>query len=261
MNNVHASGAASGTCSPAKRRLLLLFLVSSLLCFTAGELFLPHSAAAANAKASATSVSGPAAKKSVAQKSVKKSTPSAQKPRQKTAAKKSTRSVQVRSLASDAERASLRERGISSGFGERAISRKRTRMHKGIDIPAPKGCKIMAYNDGEVIFAGVKNGYGKTVIIRQIDGREALYAHMSRYVVSIGDQLKRGGHVGHVGRTGRATGCHLHFELVDDGENLDPSMHVWHGSELVLGPGDLDPDAVDKTQVASPTPRRSMPVH
>ena len=249
MNNVHARGVIPGTCSLEKRRLpFLLVLIFSFLCFNTADIFLPNVVMAADAAASAKSSSTTVAKKNIPKKST-----------QKKSAKKTRRAISVRSLAPEAERASLRERGISSGFGLRAISRTKTRMHKGIDIPAPKGSKVLAYNDGEVIFTGVKNGYGKTVIIRQIDEREALYAHMSGYVVSIGDQIKRGSHVGHVGRTGRATGYHLHFEIIDEGNNLDPAQHVWHGSELVLGPDDLNPDAPGQTQMASPDIHLNIP--
>ena len=248
MNNVHIRGVIPSTCSLEKRRLpFLLVLIFSFLCFSTADIFLPTVVMAADAAASAKNSSKTVVKKSTAKKSTQK----------KSAGK--SRRISVRSLASEAERTSLRERGISSGFGLRAISRTKTRMHKGIDIPAPKGSKVLAYNDGEVIFTGVKNGYGKTVIIRQIDEREALYAHMSGYVVSIGDQIKRGSHVGHVGRTGRATGYHLHFEIIDEGNNLDPALHVWHGSELVLGPGDLNPDAPGQTQMASPDIHLNIP--
>ena len=251
MNTAHGSGAASRMGYFVKRRsFLLLVLVCSLLCFGVGDLLCPPVALASKAK------SNSSAKASTARPAVK--TTSSKKSSQKTVAKKRRRPLYVKSLMPDSERQALRERGFSSGFGERAISRRATRMHKGIDIPAPKGSKILAFNDGEVIFAGVKNGYGKTVIIRQIDGREALYAHMNEYVVAIGDTVRRGNHIGHVGRTGRATGCHLHFEILDDGENLDPALHVWHGAELVLAPGDLDPSTVQKTQVASPGRRTQV---
>ena len=167
---------------------------------------------------------------------------------QKTTRKKSRRTY-VRSLLPQEKRAALRARGITSGFGMRAVHGGK-RLHKGIDVSAPKGSKITAFNDGEVVFAGVKNGFGKMVIIRQIDGREALYAHMDSYVAKVGDQVRRGTHIGHVGRTGRATGCHVHFELIDEGEHLDPALHVWHGSELVFSPGDLDPEAPVQTHLA-----------
>ena len=250
MKAVYADGAASGTCPPLKRRIIpLLVLVCSLLCFIAGEFALPLQVQAASQKTAKT-----AAKTSAKKAPAKKSAP-------KAASSKKKKRLYVRSLTPETERIALRERGISSGFGPRAVSRKNTRLHKGIDVPAPKDSKVMAFNDGEVIFAGNKNGYGKAVIIRQIDGREALYAHMNNYVVKTGDKLKRGDQVGHVGRTGRATGYHLHFEIIDEGINLDPALHVWHGSELVLGPGDLDPDTEGQTKVASPKTRMSLPLH
>lgn len=255
MKTVRSSGAGSGTYfSSLRRASFLLVLVCSLLCLSLADLALPATAQATSGTASTTSVkkSAPAAKKAA---------PAKKKATKTTAAKKKSQRPYVRSLAPQEDRLALRERGISSGFGTRAISKKSTRMHKGIDVPAPKDSKIVAFNDGEVIFAGVKNGYGKTVIVRQIDGREALYAHMNKYVVSKGDILRRGDQVGHVGRTGRATGCHLHFEIIDDGQNLDPALHVWHGSELVLGPGDLDPDTVDTTRVAEPTRRQNVTLY
>ena len=248
MKNVLASGAASGTSlSLMRRATMLLVLVCSLFCFTMGGPFLPGSALATSAKAPAAT----AVKKAPASKAAKV----------KPVSQKRRRAVYARSLMPEEEREALRDRGISSGFGDRAVSKKRTRMHKGIDVPGPKDSKVIAFNDGEVIFAGVRSGYGKTVIIRQLDGREALYAHMNKYVVSVGDKIKRGDQVGHVGRTGRATGYHLHFEIIDDGENLDPALHVWLGAELVLGPHDLDPDTLDRTQVAEPNRRAPMPVH
>ena len=267
MNTTHLSGAVAGTCSPLKRRVIPLLVLVTLLCFSVGEFATPPAAQAAPDRTAVSSAKKTPAKKVSASKAPSRKTSgrqaSARKGVKKTAvaAPKRKRPVYVRSLMSEEDRAALRERGISSGFGARAISRKATRMHKGIDIPGPKDSKVVAFNDGEVIFTGTRNGYGKTVIVRQLDGREALYAHMNKYVVSIGDSVKRGDHIGHVGRTGRATGYHLHFEIIDDGENLDPALHVWHGTELVLGPSDLDPRTVDQTRVAEPNRRSSRPVY
>lgn len=253
MKAVSADGAASGTYPLLKRRITPLVLVCSLLSFTAGEFFLPPPVQAVSQK-SAQTTGGNSAQKTVTQKKASNKTP------KKAVATKKKR-LYVRTLIPDEECAELRERGISSGFGLRAISRKSTRMHKGIDVPAPKDSKIMAFNDGEIVFAGNKNGYGKTVIVKQIDGREALYAHMNAYTVSIGDKVKRGDQIGNVGRTGRATGYHLHFEIIDEGVNLNPAQHVWHGSELVLGPSDLDPGVEGQTHLASPTTRTTLPLY
>ncbi|MDL2209574.1 M23 family metallopeptidase [Desulfovibrio sp. OttesenSCG-928-O18] len=248
MEATTVDGAVPGTYSIRKRRISLFVLSLSLLCFT-GVLFLPCSGQAASAKpAVKTTVSKAAPVKSTAKKTAASS-------------KKRRRAPYVRSLMPENERTALRDRGFSSGFGVRAISRRATRMHKGIDVPAPKNSKILAFNDGEVTFSGRKNGYGIVVIITQLDGREALYAHMNKSTVKIGDKIKRGDHIGHVGRTGRATGYHVHFELIDDGENLDPALHVWHSAELVLGPDDLDPQHIEvQTSVASPTTKRP-PIH
>jgi murein DD-endopeptidase MepM/ murein hydrolase activator NlpD len=240
MKDAYINGAAAGTSLDLKRRTPLLVLITVFLIF--GGVFTPLPAYASQTKAS------------VSKASAKKNS------QKKTASKKCRRVPYVRSLMPAEEKAALLDRGFSSGFGVRAVSRNSTRMHNGIDVPAPKGSPIMAFNDGVVTFAGVRNGYGKTVIIKQLDGREALYAHMDKYVVNVGDAIKRGTHIGHVGRTGRATGFHLHFELIDDGQNIDPAEHVWHSAELVLGPGELNPATDPDSSVAqqNKTPKATI---
>ena len=243
MKDAHVNGAVVGTSPDLKRRPSSLVLIVAFLVFS-GVVFAPPTAYSAQTKST-----------------VSKASPKKSAPKKKTVSKKRSRVPYVRSLMPEEERAALRDRGFSSGYGIRAISRKATRMHKGIDVPAPRGSRIMAFNDGIVTFVGVKNGYGKTVIVKQLDGREALYAHMDKYVVSIGDVIKRGTHIGHVGRTGRATGFHLHFELIDEGQNIDPSEHVWHSAELVLGPDELSPSTIPDTSVAQPNVVPQAPVH
>ncbi len=194
-----------------------------------------------NAGSSASKKSSPVSSRSSAPANSAQATKKRAAPRTKKASQK-RKPLYVRSLLPQQERAALLERGIYSGFGPRAVSKKRVRLHKGIDVSAPQGSVITAFNDGKVIFSGRKgDGYGVRVLIEQIDGREALYAHMQQTSVKVGDEVRRGDHIGFVGRTGRATGAHLHFELIDEGENLDPAEHVWLGSELVLGPHDPDP--------------------
>ncbi len=154
------------------------------------------------------------------------------------------RSTQARQSRAEEKRKALRERGIYSGYGPRSLSKsgKVTRFHKGVDISAPTGSKILAFNDGVVVSSERHRNYGINVVVRQLDGRYARYAHMSKSLVKAGQKVIRGEHIGAVGRTGRATGPHLHFELFEEGgHHMDPAEHFWLGSELVIGPHDQEP--------------------
>jgi len=105
---------------------------------------------------------------------------------------------------------------LSSGFGPRG-----RRMHNGIDIRAPRGTLVRPAAAGRVIFSGTKRGYGKTVIIRH-GGFDTLYAHLNRSYVRAGAEVTSGMKLGEVGRTGNATGTHLHFEKILPRGPTDP---------------------------------------
>jgi murein DD-endopeptidase MepM/ murein hydrolase activator NlpD len=98
------------------------------------------------------------------------------------------------------------------------------RAHRGVDYSAPTGTPIKATGDGRVAFAGRKGGYGKTVVIRHGGRYETLYAHMSRYARGMkrGRRVRQGDVIGYVGRTGLATGPHLHYEFRVAGKFRDP---------------------------------------
>lgn len=252
MNDIHTKGAAIGMSFAFKRRIFLFILVFALL-FIPGAPFAPQASFAQISKKTSLPANTTAQKASPpAKKVVKKPSP------QKNATKRPT---YIHSLSTAEDRSALLDRGFSSGFGPRAGSKKRVSFHKGIDVPAPKDSKILAFNDGTVTFFGDRGAYGKTLVVKQIDGREALYAHMNKTVVKVGDTIRRGDHIGHVGRTGRATGYHLHFELIDDGENIDPAEHVWHSAELVLGPGELNPSTPPESSVAQQNGTSIPPLH
>jgi LysM repeat protein len=88
--------------------------------------------------------------------------------------------------------------------------------HNGIDIAAPVGTEILASADGEVIISrtgGWNGGYGNYIVIRHSNGTQTLYSHNSTNLVSAGESVKQGQVIGLVGRTGKATGPHLHFEI------------------------------------------------
>ena len=98
------------------------------------------------------------------------------------------------------------------------------RAHKGVDYGAPHGSPIKAVADGRVSYSGNRNAYGKTVIIKHDSKRTTLYAHMSRIdkLSKVGTKVKRGDVIGYVGKTGRVTGTHLHYELRINGVHVDP---------------------------------------
>lgn len=124
---------------------------------------------------------------------------------------------------------------ISSEYGKRRDPKRRSRyrVHHGVDIRAPKGSPVLAFKGGTVIRAGVFGGYGRTVEIRQYDGMVARYAHLHKTLVTEGDDVSAGTQVGEVGRTGRTTGAHLHFELLKDGTSHDPMRFLTRPEQVV----------------------------
>lgn len=116
---------------------------------------------------------------------------------------------------------------VSSGFGMRVHPiTGQTRMHNGIDMDGALGDPIRAARAGTVILAGVKGGYGTTVMIDHGGGMVTLYAHQSRLGVSSGDRVARGEVIGYVGSTGQSTGPHLHFEVRINGVPTDPLRYL-----------------------------------
>ncbi len=97
---------------------------------------------------------------------------------------------------------------LTSRFGPRG-----GRRHDGIDLGAPAGTPIRAAAAGEVLYAGEQSGYGLIVILRHPDSFISVYAHNSENLVREGQKVKQGEVIARVGRTGRATGPHLHFEI------------------------------------------------
>jgi murein DD-endopeptidase MepM/ murein hydrolase activator NlpD len=88
-------------------------------------------------------------------------------------------------------------------------------LHKGTDIAAKAGTPIQAVADGTVIESGAKGSFGTAVVIKTDDGRRMLYAHNQQNFVRVGDRVVRGDAIAAVGSTGRATGPHVHFEVLE----------------------------------------------
>lgn len=116
---------------------------------------------------------------------------------------------------------------ITSGFGPRRRPiRGGTTFHEGIDIAAPQGTPILATGDGIVTFSGYKHGLGNTIIVDHGYGITTTYGHCSENFVKEGDIVKRGELIGTVGRTGLATGTHLHYQVEVDGIPVDPMRYI-----------------------------------
>ncbi len=113
---------------------------------------------------------------------------------------------------------------VISGYGGK-------RGHSGVDIKNGPGTEVYAAFDGLVVQAGTFSGYGKCITLRHTNGLETRYSHNSKNYVNVGDNIKAGQVIGIVGRTGRATTEHLHFETRIAGRAFDPSYvfdHVKH---------------------------------
>jgi murein DD-endopeptidase MepM/ murein hydrolase activator NlpD len=96
------------------------------------------------------------------------------------------------------------------------------RFHKGIDLAMPVGDDVPAARAGEVISAGEMAGYGKTVVVKHDDTTSTRYAHLSEILVKPGDLVVAGQTIARSGASGKATGPHLHFEVLQEGQSVDP---------------------------------------
>jgi len=117
---------------------------------------------------------------------------------------------------------------ISSMFAK-YIVKSRNRQHHGVDFAAPQGTPVYAASSGVVLNADIgslSEAFGKVVLIEHGDKLQSLSAHLSRIDVRVGDFVQAGQQIGLVGRTGRATGPHLHFELWRNGHPQDPLQYL-----------------------------------
>jgi murein DD-endopeptidase MepM/ murein hydrolase activator NlpD len=116
---------------------------------------------------------------------------------------------------------------ISSGFSlaRRHPVLNRVRAHKGIDFAAPTGTPIKAAGAGRIVSRGRNGGYGNAVVLAHGKGITTLYGHMSRFVKgqSVGDRVAQGQVIGYVGKTGLATGPHVHYEYRVNGVHKNPA--------------------------------------
>jgi murein DD-endopeptidase MepM/ murein hydrolase activator NlpD len=95
-------------------------------------------------------------------------------------------------------------------------------FHQGIDISTDKGSPVYATADGTVDLAGPAGDYGNLIALKHNFGLVTRYAHLSAFAVKVGQTVRRGDVIGYVGATGRATGAHLHYEILANGNLLNP---------------------------------------
>lgn len=95
-------------------------------------------------------------------------------------------------------------------------------FHNGLDIAGERGQPVYSTAAGTITHVGSQGGYGKLIVIDHGFGLETRYGHLSDFKVKSGDRVKRGDVIGLVGNTGRATGYHLHYEVLANGKLLNP---------------------------------------
>ncbi|MGE5630438.1 MAG: murein hydrolase activator EnvC family protein [Caulobacteraceae bacterium] len=116
---------------------------------------------------------------------------------------------------------------ITSQFGYRTHPiLKKKKLHTGIDIAVPRGTTILAANAGKVIYSGYYGGYGNAVIIDHGGKISSLYAHNDKLLVKVGETVTKGQEISISGSTGLSTGPHLHFEVRENGQPVDPMKYV-----------------------------------
>jgi murein DD-endopeptidase MepM/ murein hydrolase activator NlpD len=116
---------------------------------------------------------------------------------------------------------------ISSHFGYRTDPfTGRGAFHAGVDFAGPPGSRVVAVGPGVVSYAGWKHGYGYTVEITHPTGYMTRYGHNSRNLVRVGQSVQKNDAIAVIGSTGRSTGTHVHFEVLRDGNVLNPNKYL-----------------------------------
>ncbi len=115
---------------------------------------------------------------------------------------------------------------VSSLFGMRTDPMTgKMEFHGGIDYAGKSGSPILAVASGIVTWSGVRNGYGKMVEINHGNGFQTRYAHNKKNLVVIGQKVDKGQTIGLMGSSGRSTGTHVHFEVINNGKLVNPKKY------------------------------------
>ena len=116
---------------------------------------------------------------------------------------------------------------FTSGFGARRdpLNGRRS-LHNGLDMAGPVGTPILSPGEGVVVFAGWRSGFGRVVEVDHGFGVRTVYAHLRRWRVEKGAQIRRGDRLGDMGSSGRSTGSHLHYEIHVNGRPVNPKRFI-----------------------------------
>lgn len=132
---------------------------------------------------------------------------------------------------------STSEKYVTSAYGQRYLNGVKD-FHYGVDLRARENVAILSAASGVIKIANSHSSYGNYVVIEHGSGQSAfctLYAHLNRYIVSVGDVVSSGSVIGYAGSTGQSTAAHLHFELIN------APFSVWNGNFTVKKKYNVDP--------------------
>lgn len=117
---------------------------------------------------------------------------------------------------------------VTDGFGMRRnpFNGEGREVHEGLDIAVDFGTPVTATADGLVIYAAPHAGYGNLVIVYHSNGITTRYGHLSRISTEAGQRVRRGDQIGNAGSTGRSTGPHVHYEIRENDQSVDPLRYV-----------------------------------
>ena len=140
---------------------------------------------------------------------------------------------------------------VASSFGMRIHPfYKVLKMHTGMDFTAPTGTEIYSTGDGVVTkIEYAQRGYGYHIVVDHGFGYETLYAHMSQIIMRPGQKIKRGTVIGYVGNTGTSVAPHLHYEVIRNGDKINPINYYFN---------DLTPEQYDKLIEIASQPTQSF---
>jgi len=117
---------------------------------------------------------------------------------------------------------------MSSGFGRRTDPfHGKMAWHKGVDFAGKAGSDVIAVASGIVTWSGERYSYGEMVEINHGGGYQTRYAHNAENLVKVGEVIKKGQIIAHMGSSGRSTGPHVHFEVFKHGKPVDPARYIY----------------------------------